>query len=172
MVDHEILLRRLELSCGLSGLPLLWFKSYLSDRTQKVVLGDSRTAWSRVEYGVPQGSVLGPILYIIYTADIPSIFNKHLTSGHLYADDVQIFVQGSSSEQISLVGSIVSLSHDLHSWMSSNRLNLNGSKTQLIWFGTKQQLSKLDIPLLSSIYPDFSFSSSVRNLGVTLDSTC
>src|ERR1043165_2572369 len=55
--------------------------------------------------------------------------------------------------------------------MSANRLNLNSSKTQLIWFGTKQQLLKLDLPLLKSMYPDFTYSSSVRDLGVTLDST-
>ena len=53
MVDHEILLQRLELSCGLSGILLLWFKSYLTDRTQMVVLGDSRTEWVGVKFGVP-----------------------------------------------------------------------------------------------------------------------
>src|ERR1043165_6327316 len=55
--------------------------------------------------------------------------------------------------------------------MSANRLNLNSSKTPLIWFGTKQQLFKLDLPLQKSMYPDFTYSSSVRDLGVTLDST-
>ena len=118
-----------------------------------VVLGDSRTAWAGVKFGVPQGSVLGPILYLLYTADIPSLFTKHLTTGHLYADDVQTFVHGLPAELISLVGSIDSLSHDLYSWMSANRLNLNSSKTQLIWFGTKQQLLKLDLPLLTSLSP-------------------
>ena len=73
MVDHEILLRRLQLSFGLSGIPLRWFKSYLSDRSQMVVLGDSRSQWVEIKLGVPHGSVLGPILYILFTADIPSL---------------------------------------------------------------------------------------------------
>src|SRR5688572_32072360 len=131
MVDHEILLQRLELSCGLSGILLLWFKSYLTDRTQMVALGDSRTEWVGVKFGVPQGSVLGPILYILFTADISHLFSKHRANGHLYADDTQAFVHGPSSDQLSLVRSIDCLASDLHYWMSTNRLCLNAIKTQL-----------------------------------------
>ena len=54
MVDHDILLNRLEISFGLSGPPLLWFRSYLTNRTQMVILGDSRTSWVPVKFGVPQ----------------------------------------------------------------------------------------------------------------------
>ena len=171
MVDHEILLQRLQLSCGLSGIPLLWFKSYLTDRTQMVVLGDSRTEWVGVKFGVPQGSVLGPILYILFTADISLLFSKHRANGHLYADDTQAFVHGPSSDQLSLVRSIDCLASDLHYWMSTNRLCLNATKTQLIWFGTRQQLSKLDFQLLTEKFPAYTYSSSVRDLGVTLDSS-
>src|SRR6218665_375469 len=71
----------------------------------------------------------------------------------------------------SLTGRIDALSQDLHLLMSSNRLSLNPNKTQFIWFGTPQQLSKLDLPLLIETFPSFTFHSSVRNLGVVLDST-
>ena len=136
-----------------------------------IVTGDSRTQWIHVKLGVPQGSVLGPLLFILYTADISSLFPICGAAGHLFADDVQAFVHGPPSSQLSLVKNIQSFSNHLHSWMSSNRLSLNSSKTQFIWLGTPQQLQKLDFVLLSEKFPLLSFSSSVRDLGVTLDSS-
>ena len=171
MVDHKILLQRLEYSYGLKGAPLLWLKSYLSGRTQMIISGNSRSNWAPVFLGVPQGSVLGPLLFILYTADITSLFPNYSATGHLFADDVQAYVHGPPSAQITLARRIEALSHDLHLWMSSNRLSLNSSKTQLIWFGTPQQLLKLDFLLLSERFPQFTFSTSVRDLGVILDSS-
>jgi hypothetical protein len=107
----------------------------------------------------------------LYTADIPSLFPIHSATGHLFADDTQAYVHGPPSAQLQLAGCIDALTRDLDLWMSSNRLSLNSSKTQLIWLGTPQQLQKLDYSLLSDKFPSFVFSSSVRDLGVILDST-
>src|SRR5678815_893665 len=120
---------------------------------------DRSSAASDVYKRQPQGSVLGPLLFILYTAGIPSLFPNHSAIGHLFADDVQAYVCGPPSAQLLLASHIDALSQDLHLWMSSNRLSLNSSKTQLIWFGTPQQLLKLDYNLLSEKFPHFTFSS-------------
>src|SRR6218665_2238412 len=101
---------------------------------------------------------------------IPTLFSKYSANGHLFADDVQAYVHGPPSSQLLLASKIELLSYDLNFWMSSNRLSLNSAKTQLIWFGTTQQLLKLDHALLSDRFPHFTFHTTVRDLGVTLDS--
>ena len=89
-VDHAtlLLLRRLELSYGIRGMALSWLRSYLSDRTQFVRSGSTS---SRPAYGVPQGSVLGPILFLLYTADLIGLVTRHGLCTHLYADDTQVY---------------------------------------------------------------------------------
>src|SRR6218665_2557065 len=95
---------------------------------------------------------------------------NNLTKGHLYADDVQSLIHGLPSDQIHLVERINSVSHDFHFWMMTNRLNLNLSKTKLILVWHQAAAPKLDHKLIALTVPNFTFSSSVRDLGVTLDS--
>src|SRR6218665_2969630 len=114
-------------------------------------------------FGCTQGSVLGPLLFILYTADIPTLFSKYSATGHLFADDVQAYVHGPPFSQLLLASKIELLSNDLNlrcPWMSSNRISLNSAKTQLIWFGTPQQLLKLDHALLSDRFPHFTCHTS------------
>src|SRR6218665_3694529 len=98
-----------------------------------IVSGESRTSWVPIFLGIPQGSVLGPLLFILYTADIPTLFSKYSATGYLFADDVQVYGHGTPSSQLLLASKIEPL---------SNNLSLNSAKTQLIWFGTPQQLLK------------------------------
>ena len=92
-IDHTILLDRLNVYYGISELTLGWFKSYLSGRTHSVKVGSTLSHTAVLHYGVPQGSVLGPILFSLYTNPISSIIHYH--SGikyHFYADDTQLYI--------------------------------------------------------------------------------
>jgi len=89
-VDHAILCRRLRLSFE-DGSALAWFQSYLHGRSQYVRRGVLRSSSLQLIYGVPQGSVLGPILFIMYIADLVALIDKHGFCPHLYTDDTQIY---------------------------------------------------------------------------------
>src|SRR6218665_3059082 len=108
-----------------------------------------RSPWVPAPYGLPQGSVLGPLLYIIYTSDIAALLASYSALAQLYADDVQTYLHCSPSDAIATTRVMSSIMRALETWMSSNRLRLNSAKTQFIWLGTRQQLARLDMAALS-----------------------
>ena len=135
MVDHDILLKCLETSYGLKGLRLSWFRSYLFERSQKIITNISKTQWVHAKLRFPQGSVLSPLLLILYMADISSLLPMCGAAGHLFADDVQAFVHGPHLRSYFW---LLEFSLELIFSTPGCRLNLNTFKTQFIWFGTPQ----------------------------------
>ena len=90
-VDHDVLRKRLELSFGVCGTPLKWMKSYAVGRTQTVIVNRSKSSMVKLSCGIPQGSVLGPLLFVLYIKGISAIIRRRGLWNHCYADDTQIY---------------------------------------------------------------------------------
>ena len=148
-IDHHTLLRELSYSYGIGGMVHKWFGSYLSDRTQSVKIADSLSDPQSLIFGVPQGSVLGPILFTMYTKALSSVISKfECIKHHLYADDTQIYVAitpKNASHNIPVLQECLVAVRD---WMALNKLKLNPDKTEFIVFGSTSQRASL-----KSIFP-------------------
>ena len=131
-VDHKILLRKLSSSFGFSSTVYNWFSSYLTGRTQYVDFAEQRTEPRHVMYGVPQGSVLGPLLFVLYTTEIGNIVHKNDLNHHSLADDSQIYSSYRTSEVPELKAWLLSCISEITDWTKSNRLQINPSKTEFI----------------------------------------
>ena len=101
-VDHEILLERLQISFGVTSAFLCWLRSLLGERSFCVVHGSTRSPWVPAPYGLPQGSVLGPLLYLTYTSDLATLLASYSALAQLYADDVQAYLHCSASDAIAI----------------------------------------------------------------------
>jgi hypothetical protein len=168
-VDYDILLKRLSTSFGLCGQALDWFQSYLYGRTQSVRCGTSNSAAVPIRCGVPQGSVLGPILFVLYTADLPSIVASFGLSVHQYADDSQVYGSCRSDQTSMLADTVSQCTTAINNWMRSNRLQLNADKTDLMWCASARRTPHLPTDSVCIAGVDVQPVTTVRNLGVLID---
>ena len=170
-IDHSILLSRLHDSFGISNIALTWFKSYLSGRKQTVSVNGILSSPTSLDCGVPQGSVLGPVLFSLYTTPLADIIRRHNTSHHCYADDTQLYTSD-TPENINLLVKITSDCFlDIQSWMTKNKLQLNGSKTEAMLVGTHHKLSKTNVETCRLGDISIPLVPSVKNLGVSIDNS-
>ena len=169
-VSHKILLDKLK-QIGFSLEAINWFRSYLSQRQQAVMSKNGKCSkWNTVIGGVPQGSIFGPLFFLIYIDDLRHHIkhSKHI----LYADDLQIYVQCGKEHMSETIKNINSDISSILDWSISNKLFLNLGKTQAIAFGDVDVLEELyasnPININGTCIP---LEHSVKNLGVILDSS-
>ena len=165
-VDHSIL----EISFGIWGAVLEWFSSYLTGRSQQVSVHNVMAMSVLLDNGVPQGSVLGPVLFLLYTSDLVELVRSFGLLAHAYADDLQVYCHMNVGSKQVMLQQFSERADSVSRWMSSNRLNLNPSKTELIWFYSgRRQLSFVEdgIVLFGNRNAPV---HTVRDLGVMLDS--
>uniref|UniRef100_A0A8C1LVL1 Reverse transcriptase domain-containing protein n=1 Tax=Cyprinus carpio TaxID=7962 RepID=A0A8C1LVL1_CYPCA len=163
-VDHKTILSRLEFYVGIQGTVLSWFRSYLTNRSFSVKLGNFFSSPTQLSCGVPQGSILTPILFSLYLLPLDSIFRKHGVSFHCYADDTHIYLPLKRNKD-SALKSLFACLEEVKMWFSQNFLFLNESKTEVIVFGPHDNFncSNIDLDYLSPT------SSCTKNLGVLWD---
>jgi len=129
---------------GLCGTALMWFRSYLSGRTYRVVYACGTSSVVYIVCSVPQGSVLGPVLFVLYVADIADIVNRHGVTLHSFADDTQLYLHCCREDITMAATRLEECIVDVGRWMSANRLKLNTDKTELLWTGSRHSVSQLN----------------------------
>uniref|UniRef100_A0A671UM61 Reverse transcriptase domain-containing protein n=1 Tax=Sparus aurata TaxID=8175 RepID=A0A671UM61_SPAAU len=163
-VDHHILLNRLSHLVSLSGSVLNWFCSYLTDRCFYVSMDTCSSGTHEIGCGVPQGSILEPLLFNLYMLPLGDVIRRHGISFHSYADDTQLYI-AVSPDETDQIDALLNCIVDIKSWMAVNFLQLNQDKTEVLVIGPEGQREKL-FPKLQHFKP----TQSVKNLGVIFDS--
>ena len=171
-IDHSTLLSCLQDWFSVGGSALKWFSSYLMECFQSVKIGSTLSDLQKLLFGVPQGSVLGPLPFSLYTSPLSTLIGKHRgIKFHFYADNSQFYVYLSHMNASAAFDKLNRCLQDVKEWMSASKLKLNPDKTEFILFGSKKQRERLNVCfpidiLGNPLHP----TDSVRNQGVWFDS--
>ena len=171
-IDHSILLHHLSSWFGITDSALTWFKTYLTSRSFSVVASGFASSSYPLSCGVPQGSVLGPIPFNMYTTPLSTLTSSRSLNHHLYADDTQIFISFTPKTFTTAITQLQDTISDISSWMTANVQSLNPSKTEFMLIGLPEKISKISNPSLSlpSNHP-ITPTDSACNLGFIFDSS-
>ena len=165
-VDHDILCQKLR-SIGLKQSCVSWFDTYLKGRFQVCKHDNVISDTLPINFGVPQGSILGPLLFVIFINDLPDYF--HAEQLNLYADDTAISVHAKNPEVLELKLNLALVK--AHSWLLNNKLTLNVTKTCFMIFGTNANLKKYENINVTLENTEITRCEKFKYLGVILDPT-
>ena len=144
-VDHDILIRKLQNHFYVGEKAIKLIRSYLTNRTFSVILDNIESKQRSLRHGVPQGSLLGPLLYILYVKEIERIATKHGIKINTYADDVQLYVSFRLEEKNNIKQKLEQFLVEIQHWMDRNFLKLNSNKTELKLFTPNKMNTSFDL---------------------------
>ena len=163
-IEHTILLKKLEIY-GIRGIALKWFESYLTERKFFVQINEMKSDLQNISFGVPQGSILGPLLFIIYINDLPN--SLEYCKPTMFADDTNLF---KSSNNLRCVFSEMNIdANNLFEWFNANKLSLNTSKTVFVIF-SKSKSQNINGFTLKINGSEIDRQDKVKFLGMHVDS--
>ena len=161
---------RLSYSFGISDTVIAWVTSYLTDRTQTISVNGSKSLPAPLHYGVPQGSVLGPILFVLYTQPLSKIIQHQSLYHHSFSDDNHLYISVILCRCQEIIRASQLCIPAFQALMHNSKLQLNPDETQMILITSKHNQKSLSLPFSFDLNgTSIHFSSIVRNLGVTLD---
>ena len=158
---------------GIRGKVLEWFSSYLLGRSQRILFDGVKSDSFDLRSSVPQGSCLGPLLFVVYTSKLFEIIQAHLPDAHCFADDTQLYLSfkpNSPTDQAEAVYAMERCINDLRKWMYQDKLKINDDKTEFLIIGSRQQLLTINPCTVRVGTTDVKPVSEVCNLGSWFDS--
>ena len=169
-IDHTLLLERLEHRYGFGGSVLAWFQSYITNREQSIVVRDVVSTAKPLQYGVPQGSVLGPLLFSLYFAPLEDVIKAHGIKCMMFADDTQLYLSISrTTNRTAILTKLELCVKDILIWCTKNKLACNPSKTEIAHLSSRFKHCEL-IPSISINNISIEPVPVARDLGITVDS--
>ena len=169
-VDHKLLIEILS-SNGVRDLALQWFGSYLNNRKQIVSMNGANSEVQPLSSGIPQGSVIGPLLFTIYTSSLGSLLRSHGVLYHMYADDTQIYLPCDLSDIATGIARMEACLTSVLDWMAQHRLKVNADKTDFIVFASNEMTKRITPTSLRFDGCNIAQSVCVKNIGCRMDAS-